>query len=86
MRSRRKILDSLEELFRERYEEALAEGDEGAGRSLDFDYRLEQVRLEVLLDIRELLDVGSGEGAEGAAREPSLLDRAEQLRRIARGR
>ncbi|TVP72941.1 MAG: hypothetical protein EA352_12310 [Gemmatimonadales bacterium] len=81
MRSRRRILDSLEALFRERFEEAVEDGDAAAQRSLDFDYRLEQIRLEVLLDIRQLLDTSPTE-ADGAAKEPSLLDRAEQLRRI----
>lgn len=74
-------------------------GREGAGAHdgaaaiearLDLEYQLEQLRLEVLLDIRDLLSEGGGgaaggeRGGSGGEDGPSLLDRAEQFRRITR--
>jgi hypothetical protein len=80
MRSRRRILDSLESVYREAFQKAEEAGDREAMARLDFDYQREQLRMEVLLDLRELLLPREEEGEP----EPSLLDRAEALRRIAR--
>jgi hypothetical protein len=80
MRSRRRILDSLESVYRDAFRKAEEASDAEGMARLDFDYQREQLRMEVLLDLRELL-LPKEEEPEG---ETSLLDRAEALRRIAR--
>jgi hypothetical protein len=79
MRSRRRILDSLESVYRDAFAKAQADGDTRAMSELDFDYQREQLRMEVLLDIRELLIP-----REAEENETSLLEKAEALRRIVR--
>jgi hypothetical protein len=81
MRSRERILRSLEGVFREAWERASEAGDSEAMARLDFEYQLEQLRLEVLLDLRELL-----EPAPGTEPSPttSLIEKAEALKRITR--
>lgn len=54
-RSRDRILDNLERLFREAYDRAKAAGDERRMADLDAAYQREQLLLEVLLDIRDQL-------------------------------
>jgi len=81
MRSRDRILKSLEGVFREAYARAEARDDTGAMEALDLEYQREQLRLEVLLDLRDLL---TPEPEPGESATASLLDRAEALRRIAR--
>ena len=81
MRSRRRILDSLESVYREAFRKAEEAGDAEGMERLDFDYQREQLRMEVLLDLRELL-LPKEEASE--TETTSLLDRAEALRRIAR--
>ncbi len=81
MRPRDRILASLEGVFREAWERAEGQGDAEAMARIDFEYQCEQLRMEVLLDIRELLVPAEGPGEGGAA---SLLERAEALRRITR--
>lgn len=49
--------------------------------ALDFEYQREQLRMEVLLDLRDLL---GSEGEPAPSSSESLLDKAEALRRIAR--
>lgn len=80
MRSRRRILDSLESVYREAFRKAEEGGDADRMARLDFDYQREQLRMEVFLDVRELL-IPREEEAEN---EGSLLDRAEAFRRIVR--
>ena len=80
MRIRRRILDSLDSVYREAFRKAEETGDREAMADLDFDYQREQLRMEVWLDIRELLLPREEEGES----EASILDRAEQLRRIVR--
>ncbi len=81
MRSREKILASLESVYRDAFARAEAEKDAEAMARLDFEFQQEQIRLEVLLDIRELL---RSEPSQSVEPEPSILERAEALRRIAR--
>jgi hypothetical protein len=81
MRSRERILASLEGVFREAWKRAEARGDTREMETLDFEYQREQLRLEVLLDVRELLRPPPD--PEPSATE-SLLDKAEALRRITR--
>lgn len=83
MRDRSRILTSLEGLYREAFDVAERRGDEQAMSELDFDFRRDQVWLEVLLDLRDALtaaDMGDGE------EEKSLLTRAKELRDLTRGR
>lgn len=81
MRSRERILRSLEGVFREAFSRAEARGDEAAMASLDLEYQREQLRLEVLLDLRDLLTPAPESPPPPGE---SLLDKAEALRRIAR--
>lgn len=83
MRGRERILASLEALYREAFERAEATDDEGEMARLDFDYRREQIRLEVMLDIRELLSPAPEED-DPLDRTESILEKAERLRRITR--
>jgi hypothetical protein len=84
MRSRERILASLEGVYREAFERAEAAGDESEMARLDFDYRREQIRLEVLLDVRELLSPAPEADEDPLDRTESILEKAERLRRITR--
>ena len=52
-RSRERILQNLETMYREAFERAKAAGEENQLATLDFAYRREQLYLEILLDIRD---------------------------------
>jgi hypothetical protein len=52
-RSRDRIMQNLDTMYREAFERAKASGDDSQMATLDFAYRREQLYLEVLLDIRE---------------------------------
>jgi hypothetical protein len=52
-RSRDRIMENLETMYREAFERAKATGDDSQMATLDFAYRREQLYLELLLDIRE---------------------------------
>jgi hypothetical protein len=52
-RSRERIMENLETMYREAFERAKATGDDSQMATLDFAYRREQLYLEILLDIRE---------------------------------
>jgi hypothetical protein len=52
-RSRERIMDNLETMYREAFERAKATEDPAQMATLDFAYRREQLYLEILLDIRE---------------------------------
>ncbi len=55
-RTREKILNNLDEMYREAFERAKAAGDDAQLVSLDFAYRREQLYFEILLDVREALE------------------------------
>lgn len=55
-RSRDRIMDNLETMYREAFERAKTTGDEAQLATLDFAYRREQLYLEILLDIREAVE------------------------------
>ena len=55
-RSRDRIMENLETMYREAFERARATGDDGQQATLDFAYRREQLYLEILLDIREAVE------------------------------
>ena len=55
-RSRERILENLDEMYREAFERAKTTGDSAQMASLDFAYRREQLYFEILLDVRDALE------------------------------
>ena len=55
-RSRDKILENLDEMYREAFERARASNDAAQMASLDFAYRREQLYFEILLDVRDAME------------------------------
>lgn len=55
-RSRERILNNLEEMYREAFERAKETGDPAQLASLDFAYRREQLYFEILLDVRDAME------------------------------
>ncbi|MDT8340113.1 MAG: hypothetical protein RQ751_01255 [Longimicrobiales bacterium] len=83
MRRRDQILDSLERGYRDAFEAARARGDESAMESLELRFHRDQVQMEVLLDIRELLQPEAPPAAPGET-VSGLLDTAQKIRRLTR--
>jgi len=79
MRSRERILQSLEKVYRGAFSDAEATGDAETMTRLDLEYQRDQLHLEVLLDIRGLL-LPPEEGQTD--RTISLLEKAQNLRRL----
>ena len=52
-RTRERIMDNLDTMYREAFERAKATGDDAQMATLDFAYRREQLYFEILLDIRD---------------------------------
>jgi hypothetical protein len=89
MRQRERILGSLESAYREAFERARDNGLKEEMERLDFDFQREQIRLEVLLDIRELLlpvkEEAHGKPTTSLIDEgTALVEKAQALRRITR--
>ena len=78
MRSRERVLQSLENVYRTAFQEAETAGDIQRMTSLDMDYQRDQLQLEVLLDIRDLLT------PEEADKTISLLEKAQNIRKLTR--
>lgn len=78
MRNRERVLQSLENVFREAFTAADTAGDRSRMEELDLEYQREQLRLEVLLDIRDLLT------PEPEDTTTSLLEKAQTLRKLTR--
>jgi hypothetical protein len=78
MRSRERVLQSLDNVYRSAFAAAESAGDAAAMARLDLEYQREQLHLEVMLDIRELLMPTDGEKAA------SFMEKAQQLRRLTR--
>jgi hypothetical protein len=55
-RTRDRIMENLETMYREAFDRAKITGDDSQMATLDFAYRREQLYLEVLLDIREAVE------------------------------
>lgn len=55
-RSRDRILENLETMYREAFERAKTSGDSAQMATLDFAYRREQLYFEILLDIRDAVE------------------------------
>ena len=84
MRERQRILGNLETLYRERFEKARAGADQAHMERLEFDFQRDQLYLEILLDVRDLLTVPTGEEQPEAGGVTSLLDKAQKLRNLTR--
>lgn len=80
MRSRERVLQSLESVYRDAFKAAEDRGDQETMGRLDLDYQRDQLHLEVLMDIRELLS--RAESSKEHDKEPSLLERAQNLRKL----
>jgi len=78
MRERDRVLQSLENVYRGAFGAAEEAGDKAEMQRLDVEYQRDQLHLEVLLDIRELL------APEMVDKTTSLLEKAQQLRRLAK--
>lgn len=81
MRTRDRVLHSLESVYRAAFEAAEAREDRAAMARLELEYQRDQLQLEVLMDVRDLLSRRPDPGKE-RDKEPSLLDRAQTLRRL----
>ena len=79
MRSRDRVLQSLENVYRTAFSAAEGAGDTERMEMLDMEYQRDQLQLEVLLDIRDLL---SPEPEDSADRTISLLERAQNIRKL----
>ena len=55
-RSRDRILANLDEMYREAFDRARANGDDAQMATLDFAYRREQLYFEILLDVRDAVE------------------------------
>ena len=76
-RARERILENLETVYREAYDQASELGDKDRMSQLDASFQREQLILEVLLDIRDAL------GALADAPEAkSTLDKLAVLRKL----
>ena len=64
MRSRDRVLQSLENVYRAAFGTAEASGDAERMEALDMEYQRDQLQLEVLLDIRDLLRPGDEDSAD----------------------
>jgi hypothetical protein len=55
-RTRERIMNNLEEMYKEAFDRAKASGDPAQMAALDFAYRREQLYFEILLDLRDSMD------------------------------
>ena len=55
-RSRERILENLDEMYKEAFDRAKVTGDDSQMAALDFSYRREQLYFEILLDVRDALE------------------------------
>ena len=76
MRTRERVLQSLENVYRAAFTAAEKAGDSATMERLDLEYQRDQLHLEVLLDLRDLLT------PEQPDQTTSLLEKAQQLRRL----
>ena len=76
MRSRDRVLQSLEKVYRGAFSAAEEVGDAEAMARLDVGYQRDQLELELLLDIRDLLM------PEEKDQTTSLLEKAQQIRKL----
>ena len=79
MRTRSRIIGSLEGVYREAFDKAAAGGDQSRMDALDFGFQRDQVLIEVLLDVRDGL---AGLRPDDTPDESSLLDKARAIRKF----
>jgi len=86
MRGRDRVLQSLENVYREAFQSAEDRSDKAEMARLDFEYQRDQLQLEVLLDVRELLSppVEPEEDKSLVDKGSALLDKARSIRKITR--
>jgi len=77
MRPKSEIIASLEAVYRDAFDKAVASEDAAKMEALDFGFQRDQVLLEVMMDIRDGL---ARTGSARAKEEPSLLDQAKKIR------
>ena len=80
MRPRDRILDNLETIYRESFEQARSAGNEARMAELEWAYVRDQLMLEILLDVRDLFAVAPAAGEK----TPTALEQLERLRRLTR--
>ena len=78
-RTRDRILENLDAVYREAYDRAKNASDEPRMMDLDASYQREQLILEVLLDVRDALLTLSESTASKAG-----LDKLEALKKLTR--
>jgi len=76
VRSRERVLQSLEKVYVDAFKTAEAGGDADRMGALEVAYQRDQLHLEVMLDIRDLL------APEAPERTASLLEKAQSLRKL----
>ncbi|MEO5825157.1 MAG: hypothetical protein ABIR59_04665 [Gemmatimonadales bacterium] len=81
MRNRERILNNLEQIYRESYERARSGSDEHRMVELDNGFMRDQLMLEILLDIRDLFSVTP---AAPASTGKTALEQLESFRRLTR--
>lgn len=79
MRSRDRVLQSLENVYRAAFAAAETTGDTERMEALDMEYQRDQLQLEILLDIREVL---RPEPEDSTDRTISLLEKAQSIRKL----
>lgn len=87
LRSRDQILDSLERVYRQAFQDAEGHEDDAQLESLDFQFQRDQVGLEVLLDIRDLLfnqAAPTQESPKSGESVGGLLDTAQKIKNLTR--
>ena len=86
MRGRDRVLQSLENVYREAFQSAEDRSAKDEMARLDFEYQRDQLQLEVLLDLRELLapPVEAEEDESLVDKGSALLDKARSIRNITR--
>ena len=80
MRSRERILENLEALYRESFERARAEGSPARMLELENAFVRDQLMFEILLDLCDLFTVAPAAPQQGA----TALETLERLRRLSR--
>jgi len=78
-RSRDRILDNLDAIYREAYERARQAGDAARMADLDASYQREQLILEVLLDVRDALA-----GRSDSSPSTSTIEKLQALKKFAK--
>jgi hypothetical protein len=76
MRNRERVLQSLENVYRDAFQAAETSGDAATMQRLDLEYQRDQLHLEILLDIRDLMTPPDED------KTVSLLEKAQNIRRL----